>query len=119
MLFIFAKQKKNWWSQTGSNRRPEACKATALPTELWPPSRFAESKLDVGADRQFAESKCREALITTFDPELTFALIDFAAQNTIGAGRPFLPKAKLILVGLGRFELPTSPLSGVRSNQLS
>ena len=25
----------------------------------------------------------------------------------------------VILVGLGRFELPTSPLSGVRSNQLS
>ena len=25
----------------------------------------------------------------------------------------------LELVGLGRFELPTSPLSGVRSNQLS
>ncbi|SVC79997.1 uncharacterized protein METZ01_LOCUS332851, partial [marine metagenome] len=23
------------------------------------------------------------------------------------------------MVGLGRFELPTSPLSGVRSNQLS
>jgi hypothetical protein len=26
----------DWWSQTGSNRRPEACKATALPAELWP-----------------------------------------------------------------------------------
>ena len=26
-----------WWSQTGSNRRPHACKARALPTELWPP----------------------------------------------------------------------------------
>ena len=25
-----------WWSQSGSNRRPEACKATALPAELWP-----------------------------------------------------------------------------------
>ena len=25
-----------WWSQTGSNRRPQACKARALPTELWP-----------------------------------------------------------------------------------
>src|SRR6202008_4077400 len=25
-----------WWSQTGSNRRPPACKAAALPTELWP-----------------------------------------------------------------------------------
>ena len=28
-------------------------------------------------------------------------------------------KHKANLVGLGRFELPTSPLSGVRSNQLS
>jgi hypothetical protein len=27
---------KPWWSQTGSNRRPQACKASALPTELWP-----------------------------------------------------------------------------------
>src|SRR5262245_30403573 len=25
-----------WWSQTGSNRRPHACKARALPAELWP-----------------------------------------------------------------------------------
>jgi hypothetical protein len=29
---------KSWWSQTGSNRRPQACKASALPTELWPRS---------------------------------------------------------------------------------
>src|ERR1700753_1682354 len=27
---------QKWWSQTGSNRRPHACKARALPTELWP-----------------------------------------------------------------------------------
>src|SRR5687768_985024 len=27
-----------WWSQPGSNRRPQACKASALPTELWPHS---------------------------------------------------------------------------------
>ena len=26
----------SWWSQTGSNRRPHACKARALPAELWP-----------------------------------------------------------------------------------
>ena len=32
-----------WWSQTGSNRRPHACKARALPTELWP--RRAEAKV--------------------------------------------------------------------------
>ena len=52
---------RSWWSQAGSNRRPPACKAGALPAELWPQT----------------------------------------------------------MVGLGRFELPTSPLSGVRSNQLS
>ena len=27
---------KGWWSQTDSNRRHPACKAGALPTELWP-----------------------------------------------------------------------------------
>ena len=27
---------KFWWSQAGSNRRPPACKAGALPAELWP-----------------------------------------------------------------------------------
>ena len=26
----------HWWSQSGSNRRPPACKAGALPAELWP-----------------------------------------------------------------------------------
>ena len=57
-----------WWSQTESNRRPPACKAGALPTELWP--RIAAP-------------------------------------------------AKREVVGLGRFELPTSRLSGVRSNHLS
>jgi hypothetical protein len=33
---------KTWWSRTGSNRRPPACKAGALPAELRPP------KLDNG-----------------------------------------------------------------------
>ena len=60
---------RTWWSQTGSNRRPPACKAGALPTELWP-----------------------------------------------RAGRP--PRRRN-LVGPGRVELPTSRLSGVRSNHLS
>ena len=27
---------ERWWSQTESNRRHPACKAGALPTELWP-----------------------------------------------------------------------------------
>jgi hypothetical protein len=32
-------ESEQWWSQSGSNRRPHACKARALPTELWPRSR--------------------------------------------------------------------------------
>ena len=32
-------QAEAWWSQTGSNRRPHACKARALPAELWPRTR--------------------------------------------------------------------------------
>ena len=69
-----------WWSQAGSNRRPPACKAGALPAELWPRS--------VPPRRPAAGT----------------------ATNLLRPER---------MVGLGRFELPTSPLSGVRSNQLS
>src|SRR5690606_13588335 len=31
-----ARDASKWWSQTGSNRRHPACKAGALPAELWP-----------------------------------------------------------------------------------
>ena len=33
------RRSEGWWSQTGSNRRPHACKARALPAELWPRTR--------------------------------------------------------------------------------
>jgi hypothetical protein len=35
-VLIMDTVRSGWWRQTGSNRRPEACKATALPTELCP-----------------------------------------------------------------------------------
>jgi hypothetical protein len=43
---------RRWWSQSGSNRRPPACKAGALPTELWPrPGRKKViNRPDAGAD---------------------------------------------------------------------
>ena len=37
-LALHARWSRVWWSQTGSNRRPPACKAGALPAELWPRS---------------------------------------------------------------------------------
>ena len=78
-----------WWSQTGSNRRPHACKARALPTELWP--RRSEWRV--------ANSERRRRFVST----------------SLLADRHSLSK----LVGLGRLELPTSRLSSARSNQLS
>ena len=38
------RNREGWWSQTGSNRRPPACKAGALPTELWPRKSTQESQ---------------------------------------------------------------------------
>jgi hypothetical protein len=73
---------RSWWSQTESNRRHPACKAGALPTELWPLSPEEPG----GDEHRRAVNDCRKA-----GP----------------AG----------LVGPGRLELPTSRLSGVRSNQ--
>ena len=40
-----------WWSQTGSNRRPPACKAGALPTELWPPQESTNRHQQSGSQR--------------------------------------------------------------------
>jgi hypothetical protein len=75
--------RSTWWSRSESNRRPPACKAGALPTELRPRCQRSE-------DRRQSRMHFRSSV--------------------------FCP---LALVGLGRFELPTSRLSGVRSNQLS
>ena len=79
-----------WWSQTGSNRRPHACKARALPAELWPRTRRRMPFALATAQRPSFKKACRA---------------EAAKQRR--------------LVGLGRLELPTSRLSSARSNQLS
>ena len=92
-----------WWSRTGSNRRPHACKARALPTELRPLTVNA-----LGAKRRKADRPPRPMARTFAAPPRT-------NQKTSSVGARSAP----ILVGLGRLERPTSPLSGVRSNHLS
>ena len=83
-----------WWSQTGSNRRPHACKARALPTELWPHLSFEARRVSgvYPTARSAASAKRARAV----------------ARGTMTK-----------MVGLGRLELPTSRLSSARSNQLS
>ena len=84
-----------WWSQTGSNRRPHACKARALPTELWP---LRAGSRQIGS----RQSKNRRPRMPT------------ACCRMPKAYSPLTN-----LVGLGGLEPPTSRLSSARSNQLS
>jgi hypothetical protein len=90
-----------WWSQTGSNRRPPACKAGALPTELWPLFAAANS-----GRRPQSERPPASASLAARQPSYRRARRAEAAERRR-------------LVGLGRLELPTSRLSSARSNQLS
>ena len=89
-------ESRPWWSRTESNRRPPACKAGALPTELRPLFRRVPARLGVPV------KLCRH-LVRQLGGAFTGAVL-----------RPWPG-----VVGLGRLELPTSRLSGVRSNRLS
>ena len=50
-----------WWSQAGSNRRPLACHASALPAELWPHVR-SRSPRGRGNERPAKVRKPRRAV---------------------------------------------------------
>ena len=85
---------EGWWSRSGSNRRPQACKARALPTELRP-----QKSVQSGLPSRSCGRK------PVFAPRGSDAAAFAASQRR--------------LVGPGRVERPTSRLSGVRSNHLS
>jgi hypothetical protein len=86
------------WRRPGSNRQPPACKAGALPIELRP------------RDPLRGKSETRISRLETTERPAA-AVSDFGLR--VSFGDP--PKE----VGPGRLGLPTSRLSGVRSNQLS
>ncbi len=136
---------RNWWSQSGSNRRPPACKAGALPAELWPlwlvyftpvlVTFFAHcshfplytllcslecaptGKKDPASTLHFPHSHTRPTTLVWIKAASVTRSAVYTEYMSTTAVMPTQSPANL--VGLGRFELPTSPLSGVRSNQLS
>src|SRR6201996_7408020 len=55
---------EGWWSQAGSNRRPLACHASALPAELWPLNRTA--RLGRRAGRTLITDQGRSQVSTLF-----------------------------------------------------
>ena len=81
---------EDWWRMTGSNRRPPACKAGALPAELIPRS-------------------CRP-IQTHTDPRRL-------RRHLRGFTRPEPPQTRM--VGLDGFEPSTPALSRRCSNRLS
>ena len=94
-----------WWSQTGSNRRPHACKARALPAELWPRNQKTNA---------FSWRSQHEVLSARLRP------LGFAGHASLLSLRGCATRSRRrSVVGLGRLELPTSRLSSARSNQLS
>ena len=52
----------NWWRQTGSNRRPHACKARALPTELCPRWRISAARAEGSQGRPAVRADVRGSL---------------------------------------------------------
>ena len=132
---IHYRPNKIWWSQAGSNRRPPACKAGALPAELWPQNlsvlRYAalSHSLTRSLPKQVTLSLAHAppclAQNILRSPTMFVEMNNFCVNQGSLKRRVFqytsfkLTPSNAKMVGLGRFELPTSPLSGVRSNQLS
>ncbi len=94
-------RRSSWWSQSGSNRRPPACKAGALPAELWPPASIRSKP-----------SRTARPVRPLSSRERVGVRVHVAARSSLSSNR-------LSMVGLGGLEPPASPLSGVRSNHLS
>ena len=105
-LAVAGAASEGWWSQTGSNRRPHACKARALPAELWPRNQKTNAQC---RDNQHEVQSCPSSLSRASPGTLR------STPERGGATR----SRKRSVVGLGRLELPTSRLSSARSNQLS
>ena len=77
-------KKPDWWSQTGSNRRPPACKAGALPTELWPQGRKERASVALQAPNA-------ETLVGLGRLELPTSRLSSARSNQLSY-KPLIPK---------------------------
>ena len=77
----------SWWSQTESNRRHPACKAGALPTELWPRSRrTVQSPGELSATRSQPRVKQPEGLVGPGRLELPTLRLSGVRSNHLSYG---------------------------------
>jgi hypothetical protein len=136
--FAKGKSQQKWWSQTGSNRRHPACKAGALPAELWP--HLLVSRHTPHSPRNAAPATARPNSwpMSSLPARPADCAVTMDAHSKDPGDRS--PPRRRVrerqrrsrhdprgrtnnhlfeMVGPGRLELPTSRLSGVRSNHLS
>ena len=100
-----------WWRQTGSNRRPPACKAGALPAELCP-----QNQSDAALQNTLHTNVCGGLLCLA---SARFPS-DAGLQDTLPQPDFFLPGVGgKRLVGLEGLEPSTPALSRRCSNHLS
>ena len=95
-----------WWRMTGSNRRPPACKAGALPAELIPPSQIRDNRRDT------LSLGCLHSFRYAAQPR-------FASRLVLTHFRGTPAFTVCILVGLVGLEPTTPALSRRCSNHLS
>ena len=91
-----AKRSERWWSQTDSNRRHSACKADALPTELWPRMEFPPGGRDAicaTSCRGFPDKPVKERSASIFKNllyviERNYHQVSQLRKNCLAVNRP-------------------------------
>ena len=104
------KQQRNWWSRAGLNRRPQACKARALPAELLPLKFSVENFIP--RTRPFGAFEGTQTFLNR-SPSSAYCL------PMASSGQFCLTKSMAKLVGPSGIEPETSALSAQRSSHLS
>ena len=100
-----------WWSQTGSNRRPHACKARALPAELWPRTR--RRMLWAGCDRSRQRGSTLDQVVGLGRLELPTSRLSSARSNQLSY-KPLTRGACLRAPVCTRCVAQAQPLARVR-----
>ena len=88
-------QPGDWWSQTGSNRRPQACKASALPTELWPQFRH------LNTNQKLVGLSGLEPLTSRLSGVCSNHLSYRPSEKQTASSRPFLVTGQLKGIPIG------------------
>ena len=107
---------KSWWSRSGSNRRPEACKATALPTELRPQERVIANSF-ASIRRKPSEASEKRRVVGPDRFELSTPRLSSVCSNQLSYGPSPAGAAYVIDAGAATGLAYSEPLPGVKERR--